>query len=235
MEHTKNIADSKRNGDTVKVIYDIYSKTIENIENCCSILKNLCNKYKNKNGDLLPITKTLFEFNSFIDFRLRYKKQLMANEEHEDRQFKILNLHKILYKLKTILNFSAKKKSIILNMSHSNGEYLISALDEIYLGFFIIIENAIKYSPMDKEINIVISDIDNRYVITIENSSEDVGINNANELIIKGIQGNNHKDGSGFGLFIANEIFHATRGNFNVNFDKKKKQFISEVSFEKNY
>ena len=92
-----------------------------------------------------------------------------------------------------------------------------------------LIDNAIKYSPIEE--NIIIKSIinNNKYIILIENVSLKMDKINKNQLVKRFSRGKNHKNiiGTGLGLAIVTEAVHALKGKFNIKIENKKKLITS--------
>jgi two-component system sensor histidine kinase TctE len=92
-----------------------------------------------------------------------------------------------------------------------------------------LIDNAIKYSPIEE--NIIIKSItnNNKYIISIENVSLNMDKINKNQLVKRFSRGKNHKNiiGTGLGLAIVTEAVQALKGKFNIKIENKKKLITS--------
>ena len=92
-----------------------------------------------------------------------------------------------------------------------------------------LIDNAIKYSPIEE--NIIIKSIinNNKYIILIENISLNMDKINKNQLVKRFSRGKNHKNiiGTGLGLAIVTEAVQALKGKFNIKIENKKKLITS--------
>jgi len=139
--------------------------------------------------------------------------------------------HKMMKKLSKMLQDRARKRGVRIMFSpDSYNENVIRNYSDIYIAFFSILENAIKYSLNGGTIEVEIHDTENDCVIKIANSCEDIGINDLNTLFIKGKRGMNAKQdnyGSGFGLFLVAEIFNA--GNILYSPASSQGEFSIEV------
>lgn len=191
---------------------------------------------------LLSITKSINHSSvqnlkrnlEFIDFRIRYLKRIVDydGDYHKKYYIKKLKLMSILTKLKYAFTNPAHKKSQIIKINNDFGEELqVEAYDDVYLAFFILYENAIKYAPFNTTISIYVGVVEENVVVKISNFSEYISENI--DLCMRGVQGDNKKDGNGLGLTIANEIFRASGFSFDVSFDKKSSTFNATVSFKK--
>lgn len=184
----------------------IYKEEIKRIDE----IKNEILKDKILQDSKFYDLKSNFEF---IDYRIRYLKRIVNSDynHHLETFKKDLSVHKIIKKLVYAFESTLRKKDqkIELNVDNYGESYNIIAYDDIYLGFFILLENAVKYSSLGSKINVYISRNTEHYVeVIIENDSE--YISNTDLLTKRGTQGDNYKDGSGLGLSIAEDIFAAS-------------------------
>lgn len=199
-------------------IYSSEIKQIDEIKN--SILKDINRKNK-KNYSLVRNLE-------FIDFRIRYLNRICISDHHTAIYKKELNVVKIITKLKHAFESTLIKKSqkIDIKVNDIEDKFRIIAYDDIYLGFFILLENAIKYAPMNSQINVFIINENNNIKIIIDNQSNYIG--KTNLLVKRGIQGENCKDGNGFGLSIAYDIFCSSNMSFTIKYENN--HFICVIS-----
>lgn len=207
-----------------------------------SIYRREINSIEDFNKQLLSLTKTLDHSSvqnlkrnlEFIDFRIRYLKRIVDydGDYHKTYYIKRLKVMSILTKLKYAFANPAHKKNQVIKINNDFSEELqVEAYDDVYLAFFILYENAIKYAPFNTTISITISIFDENVYINISNVSEYIGENV--DLCLRGVQGDNKKDGNGLGLTIANEIFLASKFYFKAYFDKQSSTFNASVSFKR--
>ena len=217
-EHKKSIAKNTNSND--KLV--LYKKEISDIS---IITSHLLNNKKLKSKQYRELKSNI----EFIDYRIRYLKRKInfRNNHHDETFLKNLNLHKIITKLKYAFGSAFKKKEQELIISaNTNKEISIKAFDDLYLGFFILFENAIKYSPLRGTITIeILYKEDECIEVNIKNQSK--SITNPKVLVSRGVQGDNNKDGSGLGLSIAKNIFSCS--NFDLKVNYKNGVFICSV------
>ncbi len=221
--HKNNIDNASTDSEKMQ----IYKIEIEKID---EYNKKLLTIVKHIDDSVINNLKRNLEF---IDYRIRYLKRIvdLDGDYHKEGYIKKLKIMSILTKLKYVFSNPANKKKqiikIISNLNNSD-ELQTEAYDDLYIAFFILYENAIKYAPFDSIISILIDNCDGYIKVKISNESDDIGDAN---LLSRGVQGKNKKDGNGLGLTIANEIFTASKFDFNVYYDNH--YFNAEVLFEK--
>lgn len=99
---------------------------------------------------------------------------------------------------------------------------VIKNYSDIYIAFFSIIENAIKYSIYGETINFDLVDYDKETHVKISNRCESLKVTDINRLTEKGFRGENGKgsiQSSGLGLHLVKEIFEKGEVDFNIKCD----------------
>ena len=217
LKHKEKIKNAILSSDK----FNIYSSEIDEID---YINKQLLEIVDNDNKSVLDFKSSL-EFN---DFRIRYLHRIITSSQATDdsRYLKDISIHKILTKLKYVFLIPSKKKNQTINMNLSYDTEVIKVYDDIYVGFFILFENAIKYAPFSSIIDVYYYNNENKIEISFENYSDYVG--DISRLLERGMQGDNHKDGNGLGLTIAYDIFEKSGFNLSVYYADGK--FICKLT-----
>ena len=168
----------------------------------------------------------------FIDYRIRYLKRLTEGNGnlHQDKFLKDLNIHSMITKLRYSFKATlAKKQQDIKIHSPENLLHTFRGHDDVFLGLFILLENSIKYAPLNSIIDIYINNnTDNEINIEISNISD--YIDDINYLKYRGVVGSNHKEGNGLGLNIASQIFDASNIEFEFEFKDNKFYYYLTIS-----
>ncbi len=120
------------------------------------------------------------------------------------------NIFKIFDKIRMCLGSRAAEKHMRIDMN----EYTPSRTPRVYDSFelvpFIIIDNAIKYSPQRGNVNIYFFEATDKLVVTIESTGPSVSNDELALLFTKGFRGRLAKEskiaGSGLGLFLAKKV-----------------------------
>lgn len=226
--------------ENLKKLFDIFDKHNETI----SFANDVPSKLEIYSSELLQIDKIksiilkkiptnkheFYRLKSnleFIDYRIRYLNRIVEDDYHSELYKKELDIVKIISKLKYAFTSTLIKKgqSIIIEKNDNEDIINLIAYDDLYLGFFILFENAIKYAPMNSNIIVNISCVNECINISIENESKN--IEETGMLITRGFQGNNHKDGNGLGLSIAYDIFCESNLSFSVEYLNSK--FVCKI------
>lgn len=209
--HNFNLSSVTSFGDKLK----IYKNEIEEID---KIKTSLLKEKAMRDKKIYDLRSNL----EFIDFRIRYLQRLVDADYHREKYRMDLNILSIITKLKYafVSTLNKKQQRIEVHLNNNIKEnYNINCFDDIYLGYFILLENAIKYSPLGSTIDVYIDIKDEKKIIVkIMNNSEH--ISNTKNLTRRGHQGENYKDGSGIGLSIADDIFVASNLLLTTDYDE---------------
>lgn len=225
-KNIKNLIDNLMNifethNNKLKECADIDSKRALYIEeiNKIDTIKNMLLK--------IDYVISILDFKDnlrFIDYRIRYLKRITEGNGnlHQDKFLKDLNIHSMITKLRYSFKATLAKKQQDLKIhSPENLLRIFKGYDDVYLGLFILLENSIKYAPLNSIIDIYISNnTDNKINIEISNISD--YIDDINYLRYRGVVGRNHKEGNGLGLNIASQIFEASDIEFKFEFKENK-------------
>lgn len=126
---------------------------------------------------------------------------------------KIEKVYKCLYASR-----NAKRLNVILR---GKTERVCRLRDSIELAFFIIIENAIKYSPDGEDISIIFAENDDFLKVDFINFAICPKTNELNHLKERGFRSEyarkSHIAGSGLGLFLFNNICSANNVKYEIN------------------
>ena len=130
------------------------------------------------------------------------------------------------------MKFQAKYKNvkITFNGTQENEVYMSR---NIYLAIFLILENAVKYSPLKSEIYINFEDQKDYSQVVITNSCKHLSQEEIPLLTERGYRGSNSSpNGNGLGLALAKEIFDASDAFFKIEItDYTKELSLFRVKF----
>ena len=149
----------------------------------------------------------------------------------EKKQRELCKVNQIIKKIADNYKPAANLRDINIKLNLLTDYNIEILLDRILLEVTLrnLIDNAIKYSPIEE--NIIIKSIinNNKYIILIENISINMDKINKNQLVKRFSRGKNHKNiiGTGLGLAIVTEAVQALKGKFNIKIENKKKLVTS--------
>lgn len=237
-EHIKNIIEDieelKKNNKEKDNEIKILSDCTHDLRNIGTYFNSLENQVKNKYPDLYEDDndfKAMLCMYEMVNYRLSYISKI--NES--DYKIKTMKLHPILEKLRIILSYKARNKDITIKLA-SNEDY-IKGFDNLYLAFFIIIENAIKHSPPDKEIDMYFIEKNGSIIVGVSNYATQVYEDELCRLVERGYRGRNAMpDGNGIGLSIFDGICKKQQIKYifkSKKINQKEYMFIVEMELEK--
>ena len=150
----------------------------------------------------------------------------MVTYRAEKKQIETCNINQIIYKIVDNYRPAANLRDINIKVNLLTNDNTEILLDRILLEVTLrnLIDNAIKYSPIEKTINIKSITNNNKYIIFIENVSLNIVRINKKKLLKRFVRGKNHKNiiGTGLGLAIVSEAVSALRGKFDIKIRNKK-------------
>lgn len=154
--------------------------------------------------------QSIFSASSMISTRLNIYDFEVNPQTITSQDTRSANIYKKFDKTRRILSSYAKEKNVILSPITGNSYHEI----EIYQVFdflpFVLMENAIKYSPESQDVNLEFDDAANELTITLSS----IGPKNSKEelanIVQKGKRGRHAKivdeSGGGYGLYFATLI-----------------------------
>lgn len=117
------------------------------------------------------------------------------------------------------INFKLNKPTNPLRKINADAEKLTLSLENI-------LNNAIKYTPSQGRISLVLEEKDNQLIITISDSGVGVPKDQLSKLFTKFFRGSNvirlQTDGSGLGLFITKNIIEKHKGHISIQSEESK-------------
>ena len=144
------------------------------------------------------------------------------------------NLNKTILKMKDCFSEEYKKKNINFKVKSVMCRE-ISAYDSIELVPFIIIENAIKYSPNEEDIRIAIEETKDKQIVKFKSLGPYIPKEEIQTLCKKGYRGSNAKiytsNGNGIGLSTAKAICDANNIQLRITSDENKIKEIKGIKF----
>lgn len=175
-----------------------------------------------ENSSLLTTLTTVIKYSLNSNFKVEGEKDLR-------------NIHGKFKKAGISLKRRLKNKNIKFNLECEKIP-LINLYPIIDTLPYILIDNAIKYSHKDSEIDIEICDLGKEISISIENYGPEIFCNEEKKLIERGYRGASVSDsnipGSGLGLSIANDICESHQGSMEIKFGDNEYNF-NEKKYKK--
>ena len=194
--------------------YDTYANTIHNIKNTIRTISEVTGTVKyfddyeveTKNYrnllDGIDLIRTILDYH---DARV-YGDRIISCSDY-------IKPHKMILKLKKLLETEAKRKKIKFKFDGDPQIHIFNDSKRMYLIFFILLENAIKYSLNNSQISIMFEDLDYRSTsVIIKNTTECITNAEIKHIFERGYRCGNSENhnGSGFGMEILYNLLKST-------------------------
>lgn len=233
LEDLKKYADAYTEFNNNQTQYNDYKKFIDNIfhdirkfnqqiklKNDRIYRRSQQHNKHNRMGDIFEASKGIQEISWFLSLRLNnhdfiYNENLMSADVKSS-----YNIYKIIDKVRMCIKERADSKGINIRMNAKAICRDIQAYDCIELLPFLIIDNAIKYSPKGETINVNVTDSWDKQYVSIISTGPYVDENEINKITDQGYRGNNAikvtDDGMGIGLYTAARICELNNIKLNI-------------------
>lgn len=197
--------------DLMEDIDQLYTKNIE-LRDCMHDLRNM-GGYFNSMSEIIGIkhkdlaendedVRAMLALYDLINYRLNVNNEIL---DINDRRIKT-KIYPLVKKLQVMMKYQAKKKKIKFKIDYEQENQVILS-NNIYLVVFILMENAVKHSGENAEINIDFEEDDNFTTFIISNIGPCINDNEVNRLFERGYRGKNAvSKGSGIGLSMVKQI-----------------------------
>ena len=175
---------------------------------------------------------------SLIQYRLFYHDKLL-NYEDNTVDMAYINFHQIIKKLSKILMYRGIKKGVEIEF-HGYWKKSFYANKDLYIMYFILIENALKFALENTKVNIFFSATSEKELeIEISNECYRMEHEEMENVFTSGFRGESarqNSNGSGLGLTVAKKIADASNVQLNCRYDLKTEElgeFIVECIHKK--
>lgn len=176
---------------------------------------------------------------SLIQYRLAYHDKLLGYEDNSiDMAY--INFHQAIKKLSMILMYRGLKKGVSIEF-HGQFKRSFLANRELYLMYFILIENALKFALENTKVDIKFStNEENELRIEICNECYMVDKEEEDNLFVSGYRGKSAMKitkGSGLGLALAKKIADASNVQLSCRYNSitdETGKFIMECVHKRN-
>ncbi|WP_336766948.1 ATP-binding protein [Pantoea ananatis] len=187
--------------------------------------------------DVLDTASTIIHTTSMISPRIIYSDMELSNGQMQNGARFNSGVYKKFDKAKRILRKLANQRSVKVFL-HNSSNHTIQALTSFDMVPFIILENAVKYSPMGGEVNIVFdenssNENNNKLEVLVSSVGPFLTAEELLKITHRGFRSNNAKikavSGQGLGLYIADNIcrFHGIK----LDFDSVYRTDIDDVKY----
>lgn len=130
----------------------------------------------------------------------------------------IIKLHPLLEKLKIMMSYKANNKDSKITIE-PNDDYVMAS-ENLYIAMFIVIDNAVKYTPSRGNVEIYFEKKDKTISINVSNIGPKIEPFEKDKLTERSYRGfNNNSTGQGIGLSVYKEI--CEKGNYGFEINQK--------------
>jgi signal transduction histidine kinase len=138
--------------------------------------------------------------------------------------FKESSLKEIINRTLLNFNFVHKGRKVVLRDNLLvRKDKIIADFDKLIQVFTNILDNAAKFSPKEKEINVNISEEDDNFIIEIKDKGKGILKNDLSKLFTEFYRGKNAQhEGMGIGLYLAKHIIEQHKGSINIQSELNK-------------
>lgn len=172
-----------------------------------------------QNGRIKELSDTIFFTSGMLASRLAFT-DIELNPAAVSKQFKIrTGIYKKFDKARHILINRAKSKQININFKGSSVNEF-DAIEAFELVPFVLLDNAVKYSPANREINVIFNEQPRELEVLIRSCGPKVDSNELLNIFKKGVRGDNGalaaSAGDGLGLYLAKTLCDLTSTNISA-------------------
>lgn len=136
---------------------------------------------------------------------IKYRLSLIGNLPEQGYERQTIPIHSLLLKLIRILSYKAKNKKVGFKIDPI--DIKIIGNEYLYLAFFTLIDNAVKYAPTKSEIVFYYKNRNDKLIVYVENIGPRLDEDEIEYITNRGYRGkNNGTTGNGVGLAVYKEI-----------------------------
>lgn len=223
------------------LIYDIEETENENItlNDCIHDLRNIGSYFN-------AMTETIeFDYKELIDNddnikalillydTINYRLDVIEGIKNQNNQRIFQKIHPQIKKLTLLMKYQAKNKNVKFDIKNEQ-ENQVYLSRNIYLALFLLLENAVKHSPLDSIIHIDFIETDKYTEVVISNDSRKIEQEEIQKLPERGYRGiNTISKGTGLGLTLAKAILDDCEADFKIEvIGVSKEKSIFKVRFK---
>lgn len=218
--------------DSNKLTYDIYKSTVHDIKRASSCTMEIISSI---NLDLKDIEiKNIVDGFELINTRLDYHDRLLLSPKVLSPILSIIKPCSIGKKISKLLEYKALPKNIKIVSHGVPYQSVINDSKSVYVLFFVLIENAIKYSPINSKINITYQDKpNNSSYVEIINECTELTQEDIDHIFEKGYRGKNSMSvsGNGLGMEVVKKISDICKIEYGVELIEKYGKKYFKISF----
>lgn len=237
------ITEKKYAENYFKSFFDVYNSFLkeasQNFQDFTHELKNISTNIGNKAEDIKSIKnldkdissriESIHALSVMIDTKADIMNFISSGKASTIPESRV-RPHKKCYKVIKCLEQEAYKKRIKLNICGESQNFICDAPVGFEIIPFLIIENAIKYSPSNNIIDVVVQDIERNVEILFKSFGPQIENHEIDKIFEKGYRGENARkistSGKGIGLYMVKEFLHKA---YNGTISVKQKDPENEI------
>ena len=165
---------------------------------------------------------------------VNYRLDVIEGIQKQNDKRVLQKVHPQIRKLTILMRYQAKNKSVrfLIGNNQENQVYLSR---NIYLALFLLLENAVKHSLFNSDIDISFQENDEYTEVMISNRCKKIEQSEIPKLVERGYRGiNTASKGSGLGLTLAKSIFDSYGADFTISVvpvNKEESLFVTKFKF----
>lgn len=184
-------------------------------------------------GQLKDLSNTIFFTSGMLASRLAFT-DIELNPQAIRLQLRVRsNLYKKFDKARHILLNRAKGKQVYINFK-GNSNFEFDAIEAFELVPFVILDNAIKYSPANRNIEVTFTEENRELEVKIRSCGPMVNTNELSRIFEKGFRGTNGTlagAGEGLGLYLAKTLCGLTSILISANSSPEAEFTLSGIGY----
>lgn len=211
--------DLKKTYSAILEKHEIYRSTIHDIK---SAIRSMGDIFLEINLD--NEQKDIMDGYDLIRTRLDYHDRILMDDKQFATVINKIRVHKLIKKLTILLSYKAGTKNVEFEYCGWTNNELFSDSKAVFILLFILIENAVKYSPKDEKIIISMNDKTKQCsTILIENVCGLLKTDELPFIFDDGYRGENGDNcsGNGIGLMVAKKIMNKLHIDYQVDISRK--------------
>lgn len=185
---------------------------------------------KNPNDFYLNSIQRIRATSGLISSRLSSLDLLINSDVIEKSIRKKSSIHKKFFKCKQVLGVMSKKNNVTINLTGES--YSLAEINDLFdICPYLLLDNYIKYSPKDSNINLIITEDDKNIYVVLKNYGPEHTKEELNRVFDMHYRAPcvTNKNGSGIGLYIVRKIFDYL--NFKIDVQSGKGEKINGVPY----
>ena len=159
-------------------------------------------------------------------------------DKNPNLQFKFHNVHKVMMNILYLFFADFTDKNVNVKIDCEGKKTAFFDYESIHVALFHLIENSVKYVQPNTELNIKISEVNNKILISFEMDSIQINKEEAKLLFDEGFSGEHSKksgkSGSGIGLSRAKNILELNSASITLDIDEDSLHGYQSVPYQRN-